>query len=375
MKIVGRGTVFAGERGTDRQSCAFAGIAVLPGGRWICGFRAAPTKSGTCGQHVLVTWSDDQGRSWSTPIRPFEPPPIVDGKPGLFRAGHPTPLGGERVLMTLYWVDHSDPSLAFFNEETEGLLDSRVFLAQSLDNGATWSAPALIDASPFNVPTPITGPVIVLPNGQWALQFELNKHYYDTSAWRHCAVLMFSSDEGKSWPEHVITGHDPATRFFYWDQRPSVLADGVLLDLFWTYDNHLATYLNIHARQSGDNGRTWSEFWDTGVLGQPGPPASLPDGRIAMVYVDRTAAPAIKLRTSADHGRTWPDETELTLYQAQIPPQDGSKASMRDAWAEMAKFSVGLPTTTPLPDGGVLVVYYEGAETDLTNIEWTRVQP
>jgi len=33
--------------------------------------------------------------------------------------------------------------------------------------------------------------------------------------------------------------------------------------------------------------------------------------QVALVYVDRTAAPKIKLRTSADGGRTWPPETEL----------------------------------------------------------------
>jgi len=374
VRVVRRGTVFAGEKGTDHQSCAFAGIAVLPGGRWVCGFRAAPTKAGTAGQHALVTLSDDEGRSWSKPVRPFDPP-RVDGRPGLFRAAHPTPLGGSRVLATLCWVDHSDPSLPFFNEETQGLLDTRIFFARSADGGATWSPPVLMDTSPFNVPTPITGPVMVLPDGEWACQFELNKHYYDTSVWRHSSVMMFSRDEGESWPAHVVVSSDPQNRVFYWDQRPGVLADGMLLDLFWTYDNQLATYLNIHARESGDNGRTWSEMWDTGVPGQPAPPVSLPDGRIGMVYVDRSGSPAIKLRASSDGGRTWPEATETVLYQADAPAQTTRKASMQDAWAEMAKFSVGLPATAPLPNGDILAVYYAGLETDHTNIEWARVQP
>jgi hypothetical protein len=96
---------------------------------------------------------------------------------------------------------------------------------------------------------------------------ELNKAYYDTSVWRHSSVLMFSKDGGRSWPEHAITGHDPENRVFYWDQRPGVLRDGVLLDLFWTYDNRSAAYLNIHARESRDCGSTWSAMWDTGVPG------------------------------------------------------------------------------------------------------------
>jgi len=377
MEIIARGVLFAGEKGTDHQSCAFASIAALPSGRWLCGFRAAPTKGATTGQHALITWSDDEGRSWSLPAgggpRPFAPPPI-DGTPGLFRAAYLTALGGARVLVALMWVDHSDPSLPFFNEKTEGLLDSRIFFSQSADGGAAWSAPALMDTSPFNVPTALTGPALVLPSGEWACQFELNKHYYDTTVWRHKSVLMFSRDEGKSWPDHAITSSDPENRIFYWDQRAGVLDDGSIFDPFWTYDNKAAVYLNIHARRSTDNGRTWSEMWDTGVPGQPAVPVSLPDRRVAMVYVDRTGSPAIKLRLSGDGGRTWPQSSEMTLYQAQLPAQTERKGSMQDAWSEMAKFSVGLPATTALANGDLLVVYYAGAETDHTSIEWVRVR-
>src|SRR5690606_26798578 len=105
------------------------------------------------------------------------------------------------------------------------------------------------------------------------------------------SVLMFSRDEGKTWPEYSIAANDPENRIFYWDQRPGVLRDGTVLDLFWTYDNVAAKYLNIHARASHDNGHTWGDLWDCGFPDQPAPPVSMPDGSIAMVYVDRTDAP------------------------------------------------------------------------------------
>jgi hypothetical protein len=92
-----------------------------------------------------------------------------------------------------------------------------------------------------------------------------------------------------------------------------------------------------------------------------------------MVYVDRTGAPQIKLRLSDDGGRTWPDASESTLYGLDAASQSRRKDSMQDAWAEMGRFSVGLPATAPLPDGGLLVVYYAGPDTDLTSIEWARV--
>jgi hypothetical protein len=373
MKIIGQGAVFRGEKGSDHASCAFAGVAVLPSGRWVCGFRAAPTKEGTAGQRALIAISDDEGSTWPTIRTPFSPPPI-EGRPGLFRAAYPTAVGGDKVLTALCWVDHSDPALPFFNEETEGLLDTRIFLSLSKDRGDTWSAPRLIDTSPFKVPTPLTGPVLILPDAEWALQFELNKPYYDHAPWRHASIFMFSFDRGQSWPHHVVISRDPNDRIFFWDQRPAVLADGSLLDVFWTYDRSATDYLNIHARKSTPGARVWSEFWDTGVPGQPAQPVSLQDGRIAMVYVDRTAEPAIKLRVSLDGGKTWPEETEMILYQPELASQSGKKRSMQDTWSEMEKFSLGLPATALLANGDLLVVFYVGPEPDLTDILWLRLK-
>lgn len=374
MDIVRRGTVFFGEAGSEFSSACFPGVCVLPSGRWTVAFRASPKKADAFPQRFMVTWSDDEGRTWSEPVEPFSAPEM-DGVPGVFRGGHLTALGGTRLAAVIYWVDASDPSLPFFNEETEGILDSLIFVAVSEDEGRTWSAPRRMDTTPFHMPSAITGALLLLRSGEWALQFETNKTYYDTSPWRHESVLMFSSDEGRTWPEHAVAGADPAGRIFYWDQRPGVLADGTVLDVFWTFDRKEAVYLNIHARESRDNGRTWSELWDTGLPGQPAPPVMLPDGRIAMPYVDREGTPLIKLRASSDGGRSWPRDTEVILDDSAARAQQGSKSGMQDAWSEMGKFSVGLPRTAALPEGDVLVVYYAGPETDHTGVHWVRLRP
>jgi hypothetical protein len=271
-------------------------------------------------------------------------------------------------------VDQSEPGLPFFNETTEGLLDTRVFFSTSNDEGATWSTLQLMNAAPFKVPTPLTGPTLVLPSGEWVCQFELNKPYLDPAPWRHCSVLMFSKDQGRSWSEHVLVTDDPELRIFYWDQRPAALADGRMFDFFWTFDRKPAVYLNIHGRESRDNGRTWSPLWDCGIPGQPAPPLSLPDGRLVLAYMDRTAAPVLKLRVSNDKGRTWPPQTELILYEPDVVSQSWDKTSMQDAWAEMGKFSVGLPSTARTKEDDILVAYYAGTHTDRTGIEWVRVR-
>lgn len=374
MRIIDRGTVFMGEEGSDQSSACFHSTCTLPSGRWLTCFRSSPAKKDTFPQKLLLTWSDDNGHTWTDPVEPFGER-TVDGKPGGWRGGYLTSLGDKQVATVLYWVDTSDPTLTFFNPETEGLLDSRIFLSVSDDEGVTWSEPDLIDTAPFNVPTALTGPMLLLPDGTWILQFETNKHYCDKSTWHHASVFMFSRDQGKTWPDHVKVAADPEARVFYWDQRPSVLRNGDTLDMFWTFDRVTAEYLNIHARSSADGGKTWSSLWDTGIPGQPAPPVMLSDGSLVMPYVDRENCPVIKLRCSRDGGRTWPQQDELILDDSASRPQQQQKGTMQDAWSEMGAFSVGLPTTCPLPDDRVLVSYYAGATTDHTGIHWILLAP
>ena len=372
MQIINRGTVAKGERDSEPSSLCFPGICILPSGRWQVSFRASPTKESVVEQRTMLCFSDDRGETWTAPTEPWQAP-TLNGKQGNFRAAYLTALGDDRVLATLYWVDASNSDLPFFNEETEGLLESYLFYSISTDGGLSWSEPSQIDTSPYKVPTPITGPTLLLENGDWALQFETNKPYYDRSIWKHESMLMFSRDEGKTWSDYSCAAADPNATIFYWDQRPAVLANGHILDLFWTFDRKQARYLNIHARFSKDNGRSWQELIDTGIAGQPAAPVGLKDGRIVMVYVDRTVEPQIKAQVSFDQAKSWQKDTELMLYGNELRPQSTTKASMRDAWTEMSKFSFGLPATAKLSDEEFVVVYYAGPETDLTNIEWILV--
>ena len=142
----------------------------------------------------------------------------------------------------------------------------------------------------------------------------------------------------------------------------------------------------IFFAKSEDDGETWSEpeIMDrspfhvptpiTGVRSQPASSVLQLDGRIAMVYVDRTGPPVIKKGISSDRGRNWPDNTEIVLHQTSPGSQTWNKKSMQDAWAEMGEFSLGLPTSTLLENGDVLFVYYSGPHTDQTDIKRVRIR-
>lgn len=373
MKIIQQGTVTAARDQTDLSSCCFPCICVLDTGRWLVSFRAGPAKASRT-QRAVLTYSDDEGKTWSEP-REIAKEVRNQNRPGTWRSLACTALGGNNVLGVLAWDDNTNPFRPMFNETTEGLTDMKLYITLSRDGGKTFSKPRLVDAKPFDrVPTPITGAAIVMPNGQWAVQFEVNKHYHDLTPWRHSSAITHTSDGGKTWGPAVIIHSDPKRRLFCWDQRLAVLRDGSVLDLFWTFDQKTASYLNIHARSSKDSGKTWGKLWDIGVPGQPARAVSLPDGRILMPYVDRTSTPTIKARLSTDNARTWLDNTEITIHKPQTPKQTRSKKTMQDAWAEMSQFSIGLPDAVALPNGDVLIVYYAGPRRDLTNIQFARVR-
>jgi hypothetical protein len=285
-----------------------------------------------------------------------------------------SPLRNGKLLAALCWENHSEPLLPMFNPKTEGLVDMKPYVALSLDEGVTFSEPVEVDCGLYrNVPTPITGPVLVFSAERWAVQFEVNKHHNDPVPWQHVSAIAFTSDAGRTWSGTSDVHTDPARRIICWDQRLALLPDGSILALFWTFDRQKNDYLNIHARQSHDGGQTWGELWDTGVPGQPARPAALSDGRLVMVYVDRTSIPVIKARCSTDNGKTWPSDTELVIHSRLAQSQIWTKESMQDAWAEMAAFSIGLPDATPLPGGDILVVYYSGVHPDQTDIRWARI--
>jgi hypothetical protein len=370
--IIEQGIVANAASQSINRSLTFPGICILADGRWLCSWRAAPRKQPLAGQMVCLSWSDDCGRTWSAPDRPFIPP-RHDGRPGTFRTGYLTELPDRTILAVLAWVEDTGRDLPYFNEANEGLLDTRLFLSRSPDRGQTWSTPEAIEIPDYPMPIPATGPLLVLPDGRLACQFEVNKPYFDETPWRHSSVMAFSSDSGHTWPESVVISQDPANRFFYWDQRPSACYSGKILDVFWTFDRQEAVYRNIHVKLSADFGRAWSPLWDTGVPGQPAAPILIHDRNWCLVYVDRTSSPVIKLRISSDDGRTWPTATEHVVFATDRQSQTQLKKTMQDAWSEMSRFSLGLPATAMTPERDLVVVFYEGPQTDLTSIRWVRI--
>jgi len=372
MKVIDKGLVTASRPKTDAASCCFPTVCALDGGRWLVGMRMGPAKMSRM-QRACGCWSDDEGKSWSPPAE-VAGPLELNGTPGTWRTIGFTPLGGRRVAAVICREDASHPFLPMFNEATEGLVDMKLFTALSEDGGEHFSTPQQVRCGKYDgVPTPATGPMLLLPGGRWAVQFEVNKHYNDPAPWQHASALTFSLDQGKTWGDVVDIHTDPQRRIFCWDQRIATSGNTVAA-AFWTYDQQESRYLSIHSRTSTDGARTWGPLHDTGIPGQPARLVMLDERRWIMVYVDRTSAPTIRARLSHDGGKSWPAADDILIHQRSLPAQTWNKGSMQDAWAEMNVFSIGLPDAVGLPNGDALAVFYSGDHHDYTDIHWTRLR-
>ena len=362
MKKTFESVVFSGAELPRYSSCTFPAMCKLSDGRLLASFKAAPQKGGNKDNTVLMCVSGDNGRTWSEGSEPFTPPEI-NGKKTSFRTLYFIEWSAGHLLAVANAVDATMDELGYFNTETEGLKDTFILVYRSDDNGESWSEyDRIIPATFGDVPLPLTGCPFLCADGKIGIQFEVNKPYYATEYWVHHSAVIYSEDGGKTWGNEVMITDDPDV--YYWDQRVSVLKDGRVADIFWTFDRRVGDYVNIHLCLSRDNGKTFGEPMDTGLIGQPGNVFGGKGDSVMAVYINREKTPEIRLAQMKASGE-WEDV--FTVYGTENKSKKQS-GSMNDVWAEMGAFSVGHPFVLPVDEDNILVYYYSGPSTDRTDI-------
>ncbi|MBE7009883.1 MAG: exo-alpha-sialidase [Ruminococcaceae bacterium] len=371
MRITKHGIIYSGEHEPMLSSCAFPGICQLHDGTMMASFKGAETKGPyNKTDRAMFCISTDNGENWSEP-RAFFEPPVVDGKPTTIRTGYFVEVTPGHVMAVINAVDATMEDLPYYNEETEGLKDTYIMVAHSLDGGANWSDLERIQVSTFyDMPLPLTGAPFVTKEGRVGIQFEVNKPYYETAYWVHHSCAVFSDDGGYTWGDEVVITDCPTV--YYWDQRLDTLADGTVTDIFWTFDRDKGDYVNIHYCESQDGGRTFGDLIDTGLVGQPGNVIDGFNGEILAVYINRDSVPEIRLAQSLDHGKTWADV--MTVYTYGKDTKGKKNAGMNDVWSEMAAFSIGHPYMERMQDGSIWVYFYSGPSIHRTDFHFIKIE-
>ncbi len=366
MQIVARGVLHAGQ--PPAAVATFPTVTWLPPNRLLATYRVGAAKDGD-DETVECRWSEDGGSSWSEPWRPFATE--VGGVAGSLKVVYVTSEPGSALLAAALWVDRSaHPGKPLFNEATQGCLPLRVLLAESGDQGRTWS-PWRVAPTPETLgPPSLTSPILLLPSGRMALSLESNKTYLDPSPWLQHVQYLYSRDRGRSWPEARRIVGDLTGRYFHWDQRAAVAPDGRIVSFTWLYDSRTGKYLPIERRISVDEGANWSRPERLGFADQPSRPAIFPDGRVLLAWVDRFGSHTI--RAAVAPSLEGPFSQETLLYDA--APLSGGYHTTGELLMEQISWTYGLPYVEPLPDGDAMVVYYAG-DAERMDIHWVRLRP
>ena len=106
-------------------------------------------------------------------------------------------------------------------------------------------------------------------------------------------------------------------------------------------------------------------------MGQPGNVLQAKDGGLLAIYINRDAAPVIRIAKSAD-GKKWEDI--ITLFDFGKNTKEKQNAGMNDVWSEMGNFSIGHPFMERLQDGTILAYFYSGPSTHRTDFRYIRVE-
>jgi len=374
MEFLTKTTVFDGYESASVCSATFLDVTSTPSGRILVSFRGGPTKTPyNTGENGYTCVSDDGGNTFTEPRALFGHL-MIDGKiPAHIRSYQLLSLGGRRIFGVASVVENmeNDDALPYFNEETEAIKNTQLFCFFSEDEGETFSDPVQIPmkAQYKDMACVLTGPPVLMKNGGILVNFEVYKKYYDTRDIDHSAACILSMDGGKTWETEVTLYQN--RDIYAWDHRAGLLADGSLVDFVWTFDRRKNDYLNIHRLESADS-KTWKGFDDIGLPGQAGNPVTLSDGRLALVYFDRTGVPTLKLALSTDGGHRFSEP--LVVYEHKAPKAENAKSRYAEAWDEMGKYTAGHCFARALPDNQLLIVFYAGPVKDKTNAMLYRVQ-
>lgn len=371
LTIVASGFVRRAVPGTDHATFTYPTLTVLSTGTILATFRSGSSKD-TADETAELYASSDGGRTWEQ--KPLPVPRVVGGKQGSPRSCHITELAPGHWLAAVMWVDReSFPGEPLFNPQTEGCLPMLAVLADSLDNGRTWSAWRVVPMPAEIGPASITTAIMKLADGRLALSIESNKTYLDHSRWLQKVVLFHSDDQGQTWGPPVVSGFDPTGRLFYWDQRAGVTHDGRIAAFAWTYDTSRHRYLHIHRRLSSDGGMHWSDADDVGFADQAGHPAMLTNGGVVLPYVDRFGSQTIRARWAPDAAAAFDPESDVVIYaHPQRAKADAETGTTGEALGDMTAWCYGLPYAETLPNGEVLVVYYAGNDQAMDAC-WVRI--
>lgn len=315
--------VFDGNKGwehngvTYRLACG-ACIAEMPNGDLLCWWLSGSDNEPSTDNNVLAARSTDKGKTWS---EPYILVPAEEAA-GALTFMHVTP-DGKVIAFGAHWPSELEYTVWHY------------FRMESTDNGLTWGAQEPIrfrDAENIMAGRPIR-----LQNGEYLLPtsfFEKRPQPLVGSieALAHvkteteALAIPASGIKPDKFATHLhgcsaLTASDPELRNLVEHggirNRPLGLLESTAVQL---KDGHIAMLMRaeyggfLWRTESADQGRTWSEAWQTDIPNPTSLPAliRLADGRIALIH--NATGGVVGQRAARDPLSIWLSNDEMASW-------------------------------------------------------------
>lgn len=375
MQILDRGLIFdASQQDESRCIAYFTSLCSLNANTLLAGFQVGRGKHAP-DSTIGLCRSDDAGATWRELNVDF--PSVIDGVRGSLAAAEMVQAEPGRLLLFTTWFDRSDPERPLFDPVTEGVLRSKQLWCVSGDEGNSWG-PWQELHTPGLTGRATTGPPLRWNDGTIAYAFESFKDFDDPRPARHAAWLTVSRDGARTWSPPLRVAQHPQHEVYYWDQRLcGGRTRGEFYALFWTHDLRQKRDLRVHFSRGlvTDTGIQLDPIHETSMPGQIAAPLWLEDGRLLAFVVDRSSPGTMKLWTSHDEGRTWPESDSLVVHTHQERArlsQGAQDIDFAQYWEDMGKWTFGHPAIRQLDPSRILVAWYAGTP-DRLSLHWARI--
>ena len=337
----------------DRRDSAFPTLVRLDNGDIICGYSVGGGPNATGGTDF--SRSTDEGMSWSHQgtILGASSSPKTANNLRLSRTPEGTMLAyGQR--------DHRREDDKPFEEHNEPVL------CRCTDGGGSWSVAEVIP-SLVGGPFEISNPIVVASDGRWlapAATLPSQEKLFER------AVVFESSDQGRSWSGFHTVFEDPDQRVGFLEQKLIKLDGDRILAVAWIMPFGNGPDEENRFAISDDGGRSWSESYSTGIMGQTMTPIWLGDDRLLVLYNRRYGQQGVQMCLVRFGTTGWDLEYEGTLWDAQSSRQ---RAGDADGVDEMLVFAFGYPWALSLGGDRFLSVHW-CKEEGKCGIRWTRLR-